>query len=175
MKYQILSIIFLLVWGGLVIAEDSEPKFNSIKRSDTDMQKAYDMASRTISSFVSKVQVGGNSNFMAKLKFRDPKLSEEMGSDQFLFLWLNGVAYHADEQLLSGVFFEVPESLKKWHQVGERLGFYPEDVFDWMVNDNGVVQGGFTIRVTRSRLNTEEEKTKYDEYIGIKSYEPLSE
>jgi len=175
MKHLILTVIVLLFGAPSVIAEDSEPKFNQIKRSDTEMQRAYDLASETIRSFIKKVQVGGDATFMAKLKFRDPELSEQMGSDQFFFIWLNGVAYHPDQKLLSGVFFEVPESLKKWHQVGRRLGFDPEDVFDWMIIENGIAQGGYTIRVIRNRFKTEEEKTRYDEYIGIKSYESVPE
>jgi uncharacterized protein YegJ (DUF2314 family) len=65
----------------------------------------------------------------------------------------------------------VPESFQKWHQVGSRLGFEAEDVFDWMVNEGGHLRGGFTIRVTRSRLS-EAEKANYDKYIGVISYEP---
>lgn len=175
MKHLVLTIIFFIVWVPSVIAENSEPKFSQIKRSDTDIQRAYGLASKTISSFINKVQVGGDATFMAKLKFRDPELSEQKGSDQFLFLWLNSVAYHSDQKLLSGVFFEVPESFKKWHQVGERVGFYPEDVFDWMIIDKGIAHGGFTIRVARSKLKTEEERTEYDEYIGIQSYESVPE
>jgi len=173
MKHPLFIILFLLVWIGPLSARDIGPKLDAIKRSDTDMQKAYELASRTTGSFVEKVKAGGDAYFMAKLKFRDPELSEQLGSDQFLYLWLTGVSYHADEHMMSGVFFEVPESLSEWHQVGESLGFYPENIFDWMINDAGRVQGGFTIRVTRSRLKTEEEKLAYDEYIGIKSYEPV--
>ncbi|MDI9246952.1 DUF2314 domain-containing protein [Marinobacter sp. CHS3-4] len=173
MKHLILIMVALLLGVPSANAEDREPKFNQIKRSDPEMQRAYDLASETISAFIKKVQVGGDATFLAKLKFRVPELSEHMGSDQFLYIWLNGVAYHPEENLLSGVFFELPKSLSKWHRVGERLGFYPEDVFDWMIIENGIAQGGYTIKAMRSRLKTEEEKARYDEYIGIKSYQPV--
>lgn len=156
-----------------VNAESDEPKFNQIKRDDAEMQNAYLLAANTIDIFINMVKAGGMLTYMAKLRFRDPILSEQIGEDQFLYLWLNEVVYHPEEKILSGVFFEVPSSLKKWHQVDQRLGFDPEDVFDWMINDDGNVEGGFTIRVTRNRLLSEQEKIKYDEYIGISSYEPL--
>ena len=99
---------------------------------------------------------------MSKLRFRDPDLSEKEGRDHFFYLWL------------SGVFFEIPSGFEKHYKVGDRLGFDPEDVFDWMIiNQDGHMNGGFTIRVTRDSLETDLEKSKYDEYIGIKSYEPI--
>lgn len=70
------------------------------------------------------------------------------------------------------MFFEVPAGFEKWHQVGKRLGFDPEDVFDWMVIDNGHLLGGFTLRVTRESL-APEERAAYDRYIGVQTYGPL--
>lgn len=42
-----------------------------------------------------------------------------------------------------------------------------------MIDENDHMLGGFTIRTTRENLKTEKEKKEYDEYIGIKSYEPI--
>lgn len=159
----------------LVNTDANEPRFNPTKRTDTEMQKAYALASTSINIFIDRVKVGREPTYMAKLRFRDPGLSEKMNEDQFLFLWLNNIIYHQKEKSLSGTFFEVPQSLQKWHQVGQRLEFDSEDVFDWMINNNGKVEGGFTIRVTRSQLSSKKEKIEYDEYIGISSYEPIPE
>ena len=156
-------------------ANESEPKFNDIEPNDVEMSRAYALASRSISTFLEKVKEGGAPKYMAKLSFRDPDYFERMGVDKTIYLWLDDVVYHAEEKIFSGVFFELPASLEKWHQVGERLGFEAEDVFDWMINDDGVVDGGFTIRVRRSRLQTEVEKLKYDEYVGIAKYNSISE
>jgi len=79
--------------------------------------------------------------------------------------------FHSKENMFSGVFFELPSELKEWHHVGQRLGFDKDDVFDWMVNENGHVKGAFTLRVTRSRLKTDAEKKEFDEYTGMSSYE----
>jgi hypothetical protein len=73
----------------------------------------------------------------AKLRFRDPDESERLGEDRFLFLWLSAVHYQTAERVFSGTFFEVPHGLQRWHQVGQSLGFDPEEIFDWMVLRQG--------------------------------------
>lgn len=137
------------------------------------MRRAYSQASSTISDFVGLVKSDVSAIYMAKLRFRDPDLSDKLGEDRFFYLWLCDVYYHEDEKMLSGEFFEVPEGFSKWHQVGTRLAFDPEDVFDWMVIENGHAKGAFTIRVTRSRLATQAEKSEYDQYVGISSFDPI--
>jgi uncharacterized protein YegJ (DUF2314 family) len=108
----------------------------------------------------------------AKLRFRDPDESDRSGEDRFVFLWLTGVHYHADERIFSGTFFEVPPELQKWHEVGQRLAFHGEDIFDWMVlTEDGRLFGGYTLRVSRSKL-PESQRAAYDRHIGVRVYEP---
>ena len=151
-----------------------EPIFQSIRKDDPEFEAAHARCAQTINEFVDLVKKAEEPIFMAKLRFRDPDLSEKEGKDHLFYLWLSEVVYHKNENMLSGVFFEVPSGFEKWHQVGNRLGFDPDDVFDWMVIDsNGHMSGGYTIRVTRKKLTSEEEKRRYDEYIGVKYYEPV--
>ena len=150
-----------------------EPLFRNVDREDIEMGKAHALAAATTKDFEENVRKQKDVTYMAKLRFRDPDLSEETGEDQFLYMWLTNVVFHESEDMFSGVFFEVPAEMQKWHQVGQRLGFEHEDIFDWMINDDGKVKGAFTIRVTRSRLESEQEKLKFDEYIGIKEYENI--
>jgi uncharacterized protein YegJ (DUF2314 family) len=76
--------------------------------------------------------------------------------------------------LHSGTFFEVPPELQKWHQVGQKLTFEGEDIFDWMVlTGDGGLFGGFTFRVSRSKL-PESERANYDRYIGVRVYQPVT-
>ena len=153
----------------------NEPVFRAIHDDDPEIIEAHARASATIPEFLLRVRRGGKVQVMAKLRFKDPDLSDQLGEDRFFYLWLSEVVYHPDEELFSGVFFEIPQGFEKWHQVGQRLGFEPEDMFDWMVIDDGHLRGGFTIRVTRSRQKTEEEKVRYDEYIGVTSCEPIDD
>lgn len=123
--------------------QQSEPLFMAIPDADAGFQQAYARASETLPRFIQHVQSGVRAYFAAKLRFRDPAESERSGEDVFLFLWLSGVHYHTAEQVFSGAFFEVPPELQKWHQVGQRLAFKGEDIFDWMaLTEDGSLFGG---------------------------------
>ena len=148
-----------------------EPLFTAIPKDDPEILAAHALAAKSIEHFVDVVRNTAGRGCSAKLRFRDPDESERLGEDRFLYLWLTSVVYHPDEKLLSGIFFEVPEPFTKWHQVGQRLGFEPDDVFDWMILEDGHLHGGFTLRVTRKHLPAGEREA-YDRYIGVSVYEP---
>ena len=149
-----------------------EPLFVAIKDDDPRMAKAYAQALETIAEFRGHVLRSGDHLCSAKLRFRDPDESERLGEDALLYLWLTSVVYHPEKGIYSGVFFELPPEMTKWHHVGQRLGFKSEDVFDWMVNDHGHLHGGFTLRVVRDSL-PESERAHYDQYTGVTKWEPL--
>src|ERR1700733_14236732 len=119
----------------------------AIAQTEPAFQAAHADAAATIPQFIEYLQRCGDSCCSAKLRFRDPDESKRLGEDRFLFLWLSQTHYHTDERLFSGTFFEVPPELQKWHQIGQRLAFDPEDIFDWMVLQQGHLYGGFTLRV----------------------------
>ena len=144
----------------------------AISQSDATFQVAYARAATTLPQFVERIPRGGDVFCSAKLRFRDPDESERLGEDRFVFLWLSAVSYHVGERVFSGTFFEVPPEFQKWHQVGQRLAFDPDDIFDWMVLDKGHLHGGFTLRLTREKL-PESERESYDRYVGVSVYEPL--
>jgi len=89
-----------------------------------------------------------------------------------VFLWLTSVTYDRKEQRFSGLFFDLPRELTKWHKVGERFAFDAKDIVDWTVVDQGTLYGGFTLRVTRQRL-PEAERADYDRRLGATSWHPL--
>ncbi len=151
---------------------DDEPLFIAIADDDPRMVAAYSLAARTVDRFLVAVTRTGDHFCCAKLKFRDPDLSDSLGEDRFVYLWLSGVVYHAAERLFSGEFFEVPPELAQWHHVGRRLTFSAEDIFDWFVLDDGELDGGFTMRVARDSL-PEAERASYDSYVGARSYAPI--
>ena len=157
---------------GKFAQKQDEPLFMAIPQTDSAFQSAYDRAAATLTQFIEHIQRGGDASYSAKLRFRDPDESERLGEDSFAFLWLTGVEYHPIERVFSGTFFEVPTEFQKWHQVGQRLAFDPEDIFDWMaLTKDGRLFGGYTLRVARSKL-PESERADYDRYIGVTAYEP---
>ncbi|MGC3971417.1 MAG: DUF2314 domain-containing protein [Pirellulales bacterium] len=159
---------------GKFAEKQKQPLFAAIADADADFRQAYAEASRTLPQFMAYVQSGLSAIFSAKLRFRDPDESERLGKDQLLYLWLTGVRYHPAERIFSGTFFEVPPALQKWHQVGQTLSFEGDDIFDWMVlTEDGRLFGGFTLRVSRSKL-PESERADYDQCIGVRVYEPVA-
>jgi uncharacterized protein YegJ (DUF2314 family) len=154
--------------------QKQHPLSMAISDSDKSFEKAYAAASRTLPRFIKRLQSGVRAHFSAKLRFRDPDQSERLGEDRFLFVWLSGVHYHSAERVFSGAFFEVPPELRKWHQVGQRLAFKGEDMFDWMVlTEDGHLFGGFTLRASRNKL-PESQRPDFDRYIGVRVYEPAA-
>ena len=65
-------------------------------------------------------------------------------------------------------FFEVPATFTDY-AVGDQLEISSESVLDWMVNDGGVLHGGYSIRYQRSRL-PDDEYPAFDEHIGVTKY-----
>lgn len=151
---------------------DDEPQFIASSSNDPELAAAHRAAALTINLFQQCVRENETSICTAKLRFREPDLSEELGEDQLFYLWLVVEDFDEDARLFLGTFCEVPADFAKWHAVGDQIWFDPEDVFDWMVNDDGVVRGGYTLRVHRSRL-PEHEHEEFDRYSGVRSWAPM--
>lgn len=146
-----------------------EPQFVALGRNDPDMESAYGRASETIEDLKRHLDLGDDRLCSVKLRFRDPDESDRLGEDCFVFIWLYDVRWHAEEGTFSAEFFELPKEFEKWHHVGERLRIEPEDIFDWMVIDAGKLYGGWTLRVARERISSDE-REDYDSYIGVSRY-----
>ena len=59
-----------------------------------------------------------------------------------------------------GIVDNIPE-LGANVKMGERIQLKKEDITDWMYAENGILRGGYTIRLIRNRL-TKEEQIKFD-------------
>lgn len=153
-------------------APPPEPLFVATPRDDAAMRNAYADAAATIPYFLEQVETAKPWTCSAKLRFRDPDESERLGEDRFVFLWLAGVTYHRTEDALSGVFVELPPQFAAYHQIGERIAFRADEIFDWMILEDGHLQGGYTLRVIRERLPPEQ-RAAYDRHIGVTRYEPV--
>ncbi len=151
---------------------DDEPIFMAISRDDPAMAEAFRAAASTIAVFRDHVIREGDHLCWAKLSFRDPDLSAELGEDQLIYLWLRDVSFDRERQLFLGTFFQVPQELTKWHKPGEELLFEADDIFDWLVNDNGLLHGGYTLRVIRDKL-PEAERHEFDKQAGVTAWAPL--
>ena len=122
-----------------------------------------------MAEFRTHIERQGDHICSAKLSFRDPNESDRIGKDVLLFLWLTAIEYNPASASYIGTFFEVPPELSEWHCAGQKLEFDGADVFDWMVNDDGILHGGFTLRVNRKRL-PEGDREAFDRYVGVRQW-----
>ncbi|MGB1238209.1 MAG: hypothetical protein ACPG4U_08360 [Pseudomonadales bacterium] len=56
-------------------------QFTALAPEDPQMQRAFAQTAETIGDFAAAVALGGCENYLAKLRFRDPDLSEQRGED----------------------------------------------------------------------------------------------
>ena len=150
----------------------SEPLFVAVPNKEQDFLDAHAKAAETMPEFRTHVLVPGSHICSVKLKFRDPKRSEELGEDRYAYIWLTDTNYQAEDDTYSAVFFEVPAAFHEWHQVGQRLTFEAEDIFDWMVDYDGLFHGGFSLRAVKKHLN-DADRAAHDEYLGVREWAPL--
>jgi uncharacterized protein YegJ (DUF2314 family) len=147
----------------------AEPLFIALRNDDPAVLGAIDRARHTVDRFRELITArrGPETFHSAKLHFRDPEASARLGEDRFFYLWVSFVTWA--EGAFSGTAVEVPKEID-WLHSGEVVRFQDDDVCDWMVNDNGRLFGGFSLRVTRAKL-PEERRASFDRYIGVHTYE----
>ena len=87
-------------------------------------------------------------------------------SDGRCFVWLNNVR-ETNGGFVAQIF-EIPPTLEGF-EIGEHIDIPAGDVLDWMINDNGTLHGGFSIRYHREKI-PEHERDSFDEHLGVTSY-----
>lgn len=146
-----------------------EPLFAAIRSGDPEMQRAYSLAAETVDELIEHLRRGGKIVSAIKMRFRDPEQSARLGEDRFVFLWLNVAGHDSGRGQFVVRFFEVPPDLQQWHKPGDQIVIERDQIFDWFVNDDGLLNGGFTMRVARSRM-PESERTAFDAYTGVRQW-----
>ncbi len=83
-----------------------------------------------------------------------------------LFMWLM-VTETFDAQF-SAKLFEVPPGSTTFN-IGDEFTVRDDDILDWMVNDDGTLYGGYSLRVQRQTM-TDIEKRNFDKHVGVETY-----
>jgi uncharacterized protein YegJ (DUF2314 family) len=145
---------------------DPGPRINQIRSADPEYQKTIRDAHATIDQFRAMLPSDGTSRFDAMVK------TEITEGDNRAFMWLSNTRMSGTGFVAE--FFEMSDAFNNYN-VGDELVIGEDALLDWMVNDNGVLHGGFSIRYYRSTL-PEDERREYDDYIGVVEYaEPTDE
>ena len=95
---------------------------------------------------------------LIKIKLVEPSYSANM----WLMVTQNSPAG------FSAKLFEIPQDFKSF-KVGDELTVRDEEVLDWMINDEGTLYGGYSLRVQREQLGANE-KLDFDKHIGVERY-----
>jgi len=139
------------------------PRFNQLHDSDLELQKSVRGAQSSLHELRKLIVASKESGAMPLIKTR------LVDGDAKAFMWLSNV--HEMDGGFSGELFEVPSNFENY-QPGDRLEVPDGSILDWMVNDQGNLYGGYSIRLIRSRKPADEQ-AQYDDYIGVTNYMPL--
>jgi len=126
--------------------------------NDPAMRKAEEKARKTLGSFRQLIEQHSDIIPMIKLRIVDTNTASRM------WLFVDKVK----DTSFDAHLFEVPSDFEKYH-AGDKFTVKDEDILDWMMNNDGNVNGAYTIRVQRDSMN-EKERQELDEYMGVTKY-----
>lgn len=150
-----------------------QPLFRVTRKDDSDMLRAHARAAETVDELMTHLEREDCGHAAIKMRFRDPDQSERLGEDRFVFIWLLVVQHDRNTRRFAVQFFELPPEFEKWHRVGERLIIEHDQIFDWFVNDDGLMHGGFTMRAARAQM-PEGDRAAFDRYTGVRQWADAS-
>ncbi len=139
---------------------DPGPRFDHVRSSDPAYQQTIRDAHESIERFRAMLPSDGTPRPDALIK------TELIDGENNAFMWLNNTAIDGDN--FTAELFEVPDTLPR-HSVGHRHTVPVEDLMDWMINDNGRLTGGFSLRYHRAGLS-DAERADFDQHIGVTEY-----
>jgi len=119
------------------------PRFKTLDNEDPAYRETIRQAHETLGEFRRLLIQSKRLGAMAMIKtlLKDGKHSKHM--------WLCNA--RESKNGFEGELFEVPGELTAF-KVGDCLDIRTEDIVDWMVNDDGVLFGGYSIRYQRERM-----------------------
>ncbi|MEQ1555004.1 MAG: DUF2314 domain-containing protein [Ferruginibacter sp.] len=137
---------------------EGDPNLYSTPSDDSEMNEAISNAKNSLNRF--GTALGSNkydtSTFALKVKFPTKTGAEH--------IWATSITIKNGEYF--GVVDNLPDLTTKV-KYGDKIKLVKEDITDWMFSDNGILQGGYTIKLIRSRM-TKEEKDNFDTEFPFK-------
>ena len=139
---------------------DMDPgvRVQMVQDTDPDYLATIETARKTLDVFRQLIPHYDPAALMVKSKLID--------SHGHAFVWL--FEARATDTGFNAVLFEIPQSIPSF-RVGDAVDIPNHEILDWMINDNGVLRGGFSLRYHRSRLNARE-RMEFDAHIGVVQY-----
>ena len=142
-----------------------EPQFMAIADSDQEFWQTVKDAQASLPDFRNLLRAVGSEEWLPSIKTR------LTSGEETAFIWL--LVLDSTAAGFKASVFEIPPEFEGI-EVGDEISVRDTEVMDWMVNQNGVLRGGFSLRFQRSKLPPER-VAWFDEHIGVLEYAEHSE
>jgi uncharacterized protein YegJ (DUF2314 family) len=144
----------------------AEPEFIAVPTNDPDRKSAFIQARATLSYFEQQLrQIAATQAHSACIK------TLLVDGEKQAHMWLTLRKIEAQSYIVE--VFEIPPQFTNF-PVGTLIRVPKEDVEDWMINANGHLYGGFSLRHQRMHLPPEKQHW-FDPHVGVEVSEPLPE
>lgn len=158
MKYSFLTTLIIV---GLIACDnnqttkaekESADNLYTTPSEDKEMNDAILSAKNTLDQFDKALKSNkfDTSTFALKIKFPTSTGAEH--------IWATSIVIKDGHYF--GIVDNLPELTTKV-KFGARIQLDKENISDWMYGENGILRGGYTMRLIRSRMTKEEQK-KFD-------------
>lgn len=137
---------------------DPGARVDMVRSSDPAYQECVTNARATLDEFRSMLLRYDSHSCLIKTKLDDGQSSG--------FVWLFNTTISGDG--FTAELFEVPPSVPLL-KVGQVFDVPDDDVIDWMINDDGTLYGGYSLRYHRANLPPDE-RPAFDEHVGVTKY-----
>jgi len=125
----------------------------TVSSTDEEMNAAIKKAQETLPLFIEALQAPkvSQTHFCIKAKFH-------YGDGNIEHIWVSDLSYSGDQ--FEGVISNEPVYIKDLH-LFNHVTVEKQDISDWLIIENDILLGGFTIHVLRNRM-TDEERKRFD-------------
>lgn len=133
---------------------DRETYAVAVPRDDPEMKQAYREALETVETFIASLRnpTPTQSYFAVKIRLRTDSGDE--------YVWIRDVS--CDDLAFTGEMSSAPAGPS--YKLGDSYRVDKNDIYDWMIVDNGNLVGGYTIRVARRKM-TVEDRRQFDQRL----------
>jgi uncharacterized protein YegJ (DUF2314 family) len=137
-----------------------EPLFMAIRETDPEFRQTVVDAQRSLHAFRQLLRSKDSAEWYPSVKTR------LTAGKETAFIWL--LVVDDTSAGFVATVFEIPPAFEGI-RVGDQVSVSDTEVMDWMVNQSGVLRGGFSLRYQRSKLPPERQAS-FDQRVGVLEY-----
>jgi uncharacterized protein YegJ (DUF2314 family) len=142
--------------------DDDEPVFMAIGRDSPGLLEAIEKAGETLPDFIEAFQAGRHSDqaYVVKACF----LGES--EDDRAHIWVIVNQMQDNDLVCSPI--QIPTGFTGLKE-GELFLLKQDQVEDWMINVDGLIHGGYSLRLARE-MTPESDRHEFDKHIGLQQF-----